>query len=115
MGTGVRLRTSTATSHASMTPISPPMPASIDDSTRNWFRMSWRRAPTDLRMPISCVRSVTTASMMFMMTTPPTTMKTETTPTAVAAMAPVNWSQKSTSESEVSMENVSSSLGRRWR
>ena len=52
--------------------------------------MSRLRAPTDLRMPISCVRSVTTASMMFMITTPPTTMKTETTPTAVAAMAPVN-------------------------
>ena len=41
-------------------------------------------------MPISCVRSVTTASMMFMITTPPTTMNTETTPMAVAAMAPVN-------------------------
>ena len=38
-----------------------------------------RRAPTDLRMPISRVRSVTTASMMFMITTPPTTMNTETT------------------------------------
>ena len=34
--------------------------------------------------------------MMFMMTTPPTTMKTETTPTAVAAMAPVSWSQRFT-------------------
>ncbi len=90
IGTGVKLRTATATNHAANTPIRPPMPASIADSTRNWLRMSRLRAPTDLRMPISCVRSVTTASMMFIITTPPTTMKTETTPTAVAAMAPVN-------------------------
>ena len=66
-------------------------------------------------MPISWVRSVTTASMMFMMTTPPTTMKTETTPTAVAAMAPVNWFQKSSRDSEVRIEKVSSSFGPRWR
>ena len=44
-------------------------------------------------MPISWVRSVTTASMMFMMTTPPTTMNTETTPMAVAEIALVNWFQ----------------------
>ena len=62
----------------------------MDDSTRNWLSMSLRRAPTDLRMPISRVRSVTTASMIFMITTPPTTMKTETTPMAVAEIAPVN-------------------------
>jgi hypothetical protein len=48
--------------------------------------MSRRRAPSDLRMPISWVRSVTTASMMFMITMPPTTMKTETMPTAMAEM-----------------------------
>ena len=59
--------------------MSPPIPASVDDSTRNWLRMSPRRAPTALRMPISWVRSVTTASMMFMITTPPTTRNTETT------------------------------------
>ena len=62
--------------------------------------MSLLRAPTDLRMPISCVRSVTTASMMFMITTPPTTMNTDTTATAVAAMAAVNWSQNFTSASD---------------
>ncbi len=76
--------------HAMVTPINPPRPASMDDSTRNWFRMSCRRAPTDFRTPISRVRSLTTASMMFMITTPPTTMKTLTTPTAAAAIAPVN-------------------------
>ena len=66
-------------------------------------------------MPISWVRSVTTASMMFMTTTPPTTMNTETTATAVAAIAPVNWFQKSSKASELSVAKVSSSLGFRWR
>ena len=39
-------------------------------STRNWRRMSFRRAPSDLRMPISRVRSATATSMMFMITMP---------------------------------------------
>src|ERR1019366_4450242 len=115
IGTEVRLRTANATSHARTTPARPPAAESTDDSTRYWYRMSRLRAPTDLRMPISWVRSVTTANMMFMITTPPTTRNTDTTATAVAAMAPVNWFQKSSSASEVSMENVSSSLGRRCR
>src|ERR1039458_10532697 len=68
MGTEVRLRTANATIHARTTPASPPTAESTDDSTRYWYRMSRRRAPSDLRMPISCVRSVTTANMMFMMT-----------------------------------------------
>ena len=88
MGTGVRFRTTTATAQASSTPITPPAADSINDSTRNWFRMSLCLAPTDLRIPISCVRSVTTASMMFMITTPPTTMNTETIAMAVAAITP---------------------------
>src|SRR5271157_2962472 len=44
----------------------PPRPASTAASIRNCHRMSLRRAPTDLRIPISWVRSVTVASMMFM-------------------------------------------------
>ena len=36
--------------------------------------MSARLAPSDLRRPISRVRSVTLISMMFMITMPPTTM-----------------------------------------
>src|ERR1043166_8245487 len=50
--------------------------------------MSRLRAPSDLRMPISCVRSVTTASMMFMITIPPTTTKTETIPPPPPPAAP---------------------------
>ena len=55
-------------------------------SMTNCIRMSRRRAPRDLRMPISWVRSVTLASMMFMMTMPPTTMKTATIPMVTAKM-----------------------------
>src|ERR1017187_10737006 len=65
VGTGVKLRTSMEIIQAMVTPMTPPDPESMADSTRNWLRMSRCRAPTDLRMPISWVRSVTTASMMF--------------------------------------------------
>ena len=44
-----------------------------DASIRNWMRMSRRLAPSALRMPISCVRSATATSMMFMITIAPTT------------------------------------------
>jgi len=47
------------------TPISPPNPARMIASTRNWVRMTRRRAPMALRMPISLVRSVTETSMML--------------------------------------------------
>ena len=48
-------------------------------SIRNWIRMSQRRAPIALRMPISRVRSVTDTSMMFMMPMPPTSSAMPTT------------------------------------
>ena len=61
-----------------------PNPAPTDamaaDSARNWRSTSRRRAPSDLRNPISRVRSVTDMSMMFMITTPPITSDTITTP-----------------------------------
>ena len=62
-----------ANAHPLVAPIAPPSTASMTDSARNWRRMSARRAPTDFRRPISCVRSRTDISMMFMMTMPPTT------------------------------------------
>ena len=40
-------------------PSAPPNVASMTDSTRNCVRMSRRRAPTDFRSPISCVRCAT--------------------------------------------------------
>ena len=39
-----------------------PKRLSVADSTRNWRRMSFRRAPSALRMPISRVRSATATS-----------------------------------------------------
>ena len=51
--------------------------------------MSRRRAPSALRSPISRVRSLTTISMMFMITMPPTTSDIETTPMRTAKMPAV--------------------------
>ncbi len=107
MGTEVTLRTSTATHHAThdahqaaQRRPAPPIPPGTDSGCRA------RRAPSDLRMPISCVRSVTTASMMFMITMPPTTMKTETMPTAMPAMVEVSRSHRLTMVSEAKMLKV---------
>src|SRR3990172_8057271 len=58
-------------------PLSPPPSERVSASTRNWARMSRRRAPTAIRRPISRVRSVTDTSMMFMMPMPPTSSDTE--------------------------------------
>ena len=55
------------------TPSAAPTVLSVALSTRNWLMMSRRRAPSDLRMPISRVRSATATSMMFMITMAPTT------------------------------------------
>ena len=52
--------------------MSPPEALSNTVSTRNCITMSRRRAPSARRMPISRVRSVTLASMMFMIPIPPT-------------------------------------------
>ena len=61
-------------------PMRPPTPEIVDDSIRNWKRMSLRRAPMAIRMPISLVRSVTETSMMFMTTMPPTSRAIEAMP-----------------------------------
>jgi hypothetical protein len=66
-----------AASTPRITPIAPPITAIVEDSIRNCKRMSLRRAPMALRMPISLVRSVTLTSMIFMMTMPPTTKEIE--------------------------------------
>ena len=44
------------------------------------------RAPTDMRRPISRVRSVTETSMMFMMPMPPTISETAATPASRSSM-----------------------------
>ena len=54
--------------------------------------MSLCRAPSDFRNPISCVRSVTLTSMIFMITIPPTISEIEAmamvTPKKVPLMLP---------------------------
>ena len=74
-----------ATVMPAMTPITPPKSDMVADSMRNCSRMSWRRAPSALRTPISRVRSVTETSMMFMMTMPPITSEM---PAMAATTAP---------------------------
>ena len=54
------------------TPRSPPLAESTTVSTRNCMTMSFFLAPRALRIPISRVRSVMLASMMFMIPIPPT-------------------------------------------
>ena len=51
----------------------PPDRDSRAASTRNWRRMSFARAPSALRSPISRVRSITDTNMMLAMTMLPTT------------------------------------------
>src|SRR6266571_3125943 len=62
------------------TPSAPPIAVTAMASIRNCVRISFRRAPTALRMPISLVRSVTETSMMFITTMPPTTSEIAATP-----------------------------------
>ena len=52
-------------------PMRPPRPARRTASARNWSMMSLVKAPSDLRIPISRVRSVTVTSMMFITPIPP--------------------------------------------
>ena len=68
------------------TPSTPPSIESSTASARNWPRMSLRRAPIALRMPISRVRSVTVTSMMFITPIPPTSSEIA----ATAASSTVN-------------------------
>ena len=70
----------------SSVPTTPPNVDSVTDSVRICQTMSRRRAPSALRRPISRVRSLTTISMMFMITMPPTTSDSATTPMSTAKM-----------------------------
>ena len=70
-------------------PTKPPKPVSVIASIRNCHRMSLRRAPMALRMPISRVRSVTETSMMFITPMPPTIKPTDEITTMASAMPPV--------------------------
>ena len=70
-------------------PTMPPVSDSVIDSVSTCDMMSRRLAPSALRRPISRVRSLTTISMMFMITMPPTTSDRATMPTSTAKMPAV--------------------------
>ena len=55
-----------------MRPIKPPARERMRASMRNCKRMLPVEAPMALRTPISCVRSATETSMMFIIPMPPT-------------------------------------------
>jgi len=80
-------------------------------SSRNCSITSKRRAPSDFRTPISCVRSVTLTSMMFMITMPPTTSEMQVTGTTTAEIMPRIWSIIVRTASGVTTSNVSALLG----
>ncbi len=71
-------------------------------------------APSDLRMPISCVRSVTLTSMMFMITIPPTTSEMRVTGTTTAEIMLSIWSMNERIASGVRVSNRSGWPGRAW-
>ncbi len=90
----------------------PPSTESTIDSARNWRRMSRREAPSDLRIPISRVRSVTLIIMMFMMTMPPTRTPIPVTAGTTLKMTRVSLAQNAINPSPVSTVKSSSSPGR---
>ena len=96
-------------------PTTPPKVDRVIDSVSTCDMMSRRLAPSALRSPISRVRSLTTISMMFMMTMPPTTSDSDTTPIRIAKMPREKFFQKSMSVSDVYIPKLSSSFGRRCR
>ena len=69
----------TAAPIPTITPIKPPVTLSKTDSIKNWFSISIPRAPTDIRKPISLVRSVTLTYMIFIIPIPPTTSEIHAT------------------------------------
>src|SRR5437899_1890496 len=111
-GRGDATWTSAARALPARRPAMPPSSERMADSARNWRRMSRRDAPSDLRIPISRVRSVTLISMMFMITMPPTTIPIATTAGTTVKMTRVSLAQNAISPSPVSTVKSSSSPGR---
>ena len=74
-----------------MTPMTPPLMQSTDDSARNCVVMSCLVAPSARRMPISRMRSVTLVSIMFMMPIPPTRSEMPATQPMMSENAPMYW------------------------
>ena len=114
-GRGVRAATAPASPIPTATPKAAPTVLRVADSMSTWVRMSRRRAPRALRTPISRVRSITETSMMFMMTTPPTTREIPTNPGSAVKRMRLMLSQKLRESSAVSAAKFVGSEGRRRR
>ena len=76
-GSTMKWQVTTTTIPAKITPKMPPVTDMVIDSVRNCRMMSIFVAPIARLMPISRTRSVTEASIMFMMPMPPTTIEIE--------------------------------------
>src|SRR5881394_2509371 len=113
-GRGEATWTRAASALPASRPATPPSSDRMADSARNWRRTSRRDAPSDLRIPISRVRSVTLISMMFMITIPPTTMPMPTTAGTTVKITRVSLPQNAIRPSPVSTVKSSSCEGRRW-
>ncbi len=92
-------------------PATPPTSDSVIDSVSTWDMMSSRLAPSALRRPISRVRSLTTISMMFMMTMPPTSSDSPTMPTSTTAMPCVACWKMPRTESDARIPKLSGCAG----
>ena len=63
----------------------------IAASARNCSMIDFVFAPSDLRIPISLVRSVTDTSMMFITPIPPTSSEIAATNTTKIVIIPIIW------------------------
>jgi hypothetical protein len=114
-GNGVVHEMIFAPSSPSPMPSIAPRVLSVALSTRNWRRMSLRRAPSDFRTPISRVRSATATSMMFMITSPPTTRLMAGSAVPAIVMMVFVFSNEVSAEADVSMTKLSGVPGRSRR
>src|SRR5687767_4177365 len=114
-GRGVFHSMTLAITTPSTMPTSAPSVLSVAASTRNCRRMSRRRAPRDLRIPISRVRSATATSMMFMITRPPTTSPIAGKAVPAIVITFFILSMNASALSEVSMKKLSGCPGRSFR
>src|SRR6266496_1463672 len=97
-------------------PKTPPKTARTTASVRNWNWISPPVAPTDIRMPISRVRSVTDTSMMLITPMPPTIRLTKAMlPSSIVMTRLALLASSARSERLRTMKSLSSLAGMRWR
>ena len=115
VGIGVSILMMSAKIAPSTMPAAAPSVLSVEASIRNWNRMSRRRAPSAFRIPISCVRSATATSMMFMITIEPTTSPIAGNATPASTRYCLIVFQNSSAVSDVSSVKLSFCQPCSWR